>query len=142
MVGGVSGISASMAHTSPGGVVIGLGIDSVRVSDTCRRGVVQGNSVLSELMVDIEGWKDVALRLPPISGVRVSLSVMVGESGMNAASDHTSDVVVVSALSLSQGPMTTVEVVIDKGSGSNFGGGSNLLTLWCVGIKSTSVSSL
>ena len=141
----MSGISASMAHTSPGGVVIGLGIDSVRVSDTCRRGVVQGNSVLSgvpELMVDIEGWKDVALRLPPISGVRVSLSVMVGESGMNAASAHTSDVVVVSALSWAQGPMTAVEVVIDEGSGSNFGGGSNLLMLWCVGIKSTSVSSL
>ena len=105
MVGGVSGISASMAHKSSGGVVIGLDIDSVRVSDTCRRGVVQVNSVLSgvpELMVDIESWKDVVLRLSPISDVHVSLliiSVVVGKSGMNAASVHTSDVVVVSALS-------------------------------------------
>ena len=104
MIDGVSDISTFMTHMSVG-VVIGFVVDSVRVSDTCHRGVVQGNNVLSgvpELMVDIESWKDMVLRLSPISDVHVSLliiSVVVGKSGMNAASVHTSDVVVVSALS-------------------------------------------
>ena len=104
MVGGVSGISAVMVHMLS---LTGLGVGSVRTADTCLRGVVQGNSVLSgapELIVDVESCGGgVIVKWFSSRCITVSLSIVVvvgvWEVGIHAASVHTSDSIVLLALS-------------------------------------------
>ena len=138
MVGGVSGISAAMVHMLS---LTGLGVGSVRAADTCLRGVVQGSSVLSgapELIVDVEscGGGGVIVKWFSSRCITVSLSIVVvvgvWEVGIHAASVHTSDSIVL--LALSWDPVTAVAALI--------GGGMSLSMLWCAGIKSVTASSL